>query len=92
MIGDCETAALVSRDGSIDWLCWPCFSSGACFAALLGTKENGYRKTAPRAKIKSTQRRYEEHTGAETTFATSRGEVVLTDFNLTEEQYAKLKG
>ena len=90
MIGDCETAALVSRDGSIDWLCWKCFSSGACFAALLGTKENGYWKIAP-GKIKSTQRRYEEHTGAETTFATSRGEVVLTDSNLTEEQYAKLK-
>jgi GH15 family glucan-1,4-alpha-glucosidase len=40
-IGDCETAALVSRDGSVDWLCWPCFDSATCFAALLGEASNG---------------------------------------------------
>ena len=46
LIGDCETAALVSREGSIDWLCWPTFSSGACFAALLGTRDHGFWKIA----------------------------------------------
>jgi GH15 family glucan-1,4-alpha-glucosidase len=81
MIGDCETAALVSREGSIDWLCWPTFSSGACFAALLGTAENGFWRIRPADKIVSIQRRYQPGTMiVETTFITEDGEVCLTDF------------
>ncbi|HEX4577099.1 MAG TPA: glycoside hydrolase family 15 protein [Edaphobacter sp.] len=80
MIGDCETAALVSRDGSIDWLCWPNFSSAACFAALLGTPEHGYWKIWPAGKVKAVGRRYEAHTlVVETTFETKDGEVCLVD-------------
>ena len=81
VIGDCETAALVSREGSIDWLCWPNFSSGACFAALLGTAGNGYWRVRPEGKIISTRRRYQPGTMIlETTFVTKDGEVCLTDF------------
>jgi GH15 family glucan-1,4-alpha-glucosidase len=81
LIGDCETAALVSREGSIDWLCWPRFSSRACFAALLGTKEEGFWRIAPKAKVKDVRRRYEEHTLiVETVFETTQGEVKVTDF------------
>src|SRR5579864_9073598 len=47
MIGDTHTAALVGRDGSIDWLCLPRFDSAACFAKLLGTDRNGYWRIAP---------------------------------------------
>ena len=81
VIGDCETAALVSLEGSIDWLCWPSFSSGACFAALLGTADNGFWRIRPKGKITETRRRYRPGTMiVETTFVTEDGEVCLTDF------------
>ena len=73
MIGDCETAALVSREGSIDWLCWPSFSSPACFAALLGTRDHGFWKIAPAGKVKAVRRQYREGTLiVETMFETAR--------------------
>lgn len=80
LIGDCESAALVACDGSIDWLCWPNFSSPACFAALLGTSEHGYWKLAPAAHGAKITRRYIPHTlTLETTFKTATGTIILTD-------------
>ncbi len=81
LIGDCETAALVSRDGSIDWLCWPNFSSASCFSALLGTAENGFWRIRPVEDVVEVRRRYQPGTMiVETTFVTKGGEVCLTDF------------
>jgi len=80
MIGDCHTAALVSKQGSIDWLCFPHFDSGACFAALLGTPENGHWSISPADPIKATRRRYREGTLIlETEFDTESGSVTLID-------------
>jgi GH15 family glucan-1,4-alpha-glucosidase len=81
LIGDCESAALVSRDGSVDWLCWPRFDSDACFAALLGTKDHGRFRIAPQGEIKRITRRYRPGTLIlETRFETADGEVTLVDF------------
>ena len=80
MIGDCHTAALVARDGSIDWLCFPRFDSGACFAALLGSEENGRWLLSPATKIQSIQRRYREDTLVlETDYETEDGAVTVID-------------
>ena len=81
LIGDCQTAALVSREGSIDWLCWPNFDSDACFAALLGSEQHGRWKIAPVADGVRIYRRYQPGTLIlETTFSTEHGEAVLIDF------------
>ncbi len=81
LIGDCETAALVGRDGSIDWLCWPRFDSGACFAALLGSAENGrwlIRAADPAARV---SRKYRERTLIlETDIETRDGSATIIDF------------
>jgi GH15 family glucan-1,4-alpha-glucosidase len=81
IIGDCETAALVGRNGSIDWLCWPRFDSGACFAALLGSTENGRWLLAavdPAARI---SRRYRDRTLIlETEIETADGAATIVDF------------
>jgi len=81
LIGDCETAALVSLSGSIDWLCWPRFDSGACFAALLGNPENGRWLMAPADDGARSTRRYRGDTMIlETQFETDEGSVVVIDF------------
>ena len=81
LIGDCETAALVGSNGSIDWLCWPTFSSPACFAALLGTADHGYWRLRTERPAKATSRRYlPDSMIVETTFECSEGAVQLIDF------------
>jgi GH15 family glucan-1,4-alpha-glucosidase len=80
VIGDCETAALVGRDGSIDWLCWPHFSSEACFAALLGDEGNGRWRIAPAEGEWRSTRKYRDHTLIlETMFEGKEGAVRLID-------------
>jgi GH15 family glucan-1,4-alpha-glucosidase len=81
LIGDCETAALVGRDGSIDWLCWPAFDSDACFAGLLGTRKNGRWLIVPAEEIAGSSRRYWDSTLIlETRFETAGGTIALVDF------------
>jgi GH15 family glucan-1,4-alpha-glucosidase len=80
LIGDCESAALVGDNGSIDWLCWPRFDSSACFAALLGTPDHGRWRIAPAAGEPRVSRRYREGTLIlETDFETDEGAVTLVD-------------
>src|SRR5512140_1919239 len=81
LIGDCETAALVGRDGSIDWLCWPRFDSPACFAALLGTPDHGRWLLAPSDPGLRTHRAYREGTVVlETTCETAQATTMVIDF------------
>ncbi|WP_240540086.1 glycoside hydrolase family 15 protein [Salinarimonas soli] len=81
LIGDCETVALVGRNGSIDWLCWPRFDSDAAFAALLGREEHGRWLLAPREPVVRSTRAYRDDTLVlETRFETAEGAVTLVDF------------
>lgn len=80
IVGDCHTAALVARDGSIDWLCFPRFDSGACFSALLGTEEHGRWLIRPENTVRSVHRRYREGTLVlETDYETDEGAVTVID-------------
>ena len=81
LIGDCTTAALVGRNGSIDWLCWPRFDSNACFAALLGTSQHGRWRICPADPTPHVSRTYHDGTMVlETVFDTEDGRVALIDF------------
>jgi GH15 family glucan-1,4-alpha-glucosidase len=83
LIGDCKTAALVGLDGSIDWLCWPRFDSAACFAALVGTADNGRWLIAPKGSPAQVRRRYRVGTLVlETEFQTATGRAAIIDFML----------
>src|SRR6266536_2717459 len=80
-LSDTQTGALVSRDGCVDWLCFPRFDSPACFASLLGEKKNGHWRFFPEEKIGKTRRRYRDQTLIlETEIETKSGAVRLIDF------------
>lgn len=81
LLGNCKTAALVARDGSLDWLCFPRFDSPACFAALLGDTDNGRWKIAPSQTVRHMKRRYLDGTLIlETLFETDSGRARLIEF------------
>jgi GH15 family glucan-1,4-alpha-glucosidase len=81
LIGDCQTAALVSREGSLDWLCLPRFDSGACFSALLGGPEHGCFRLGPAAPTCASRRRYRGNTLVlETEHSTATGRAAVIDF------------
>jgi GH15 family glucan-1,4-alpha-glucosidase len=81
LVGDCETAALIGRDGSVDWLCWPRFDSGACFAALLGTADNGRWLIGAADQNARVTRRYRDGTLIlETDIETADGAATVIDF------------
>src|SRR5262249_54850856 len=83
LIGDRKSAALIGRDGSIDWLCWPRFDSSACFAALLGTADNGRWLLTPIDPTLHVSRHYRPGTLIlETDFQTESGTATVVDFML----------
>ncbi len=91
MIGDTRTAALVGRDGSIDWMCVPRFDSGACFAALLGDPENGRWLIRPDDEVLSIERAYRGDTLVlDTTMYTAAGVIRLTDLMIPEADHPTL--
>src|SRR5271165_1495242 len=91
LIGDMQTAALVGRDGSIDWLCLPRFDSDACFARLLGGPEHGYWRIAPTAADCEVRRRYRPDTLVlETEFETADGVVRLVDCMPIREEHPQV--
>ena len=81
LLGDTNTAALVNKNGSIDWLCLPRFDSPATFAAVLGNEENGRWQIAPYGHVRAARRRYRDETLVlETDFDTAEGSIRLVDF------------
>src|SRR5688572_27976757 len=90
LLGDRHTAALVGRDGSVDWLCLPRFDSPACFAALLGTEDHGRWQLCPADEYDVSRRYLDDSTVLETTFTTSTGTLRLIDCMPTGDGRADL--
>ncbi len=86
LLSDCHSSALVGKNGSIDWLGFPCFDSAACFASLLGTDENGRWLICPQGTFKSDRKYVEDSVVLETTFYTDQGSVKLTDCMLKDDK------
>ncbi|MHC6226276.1 glycoside hydrolase family 15 protein [Pseudomonas sp. X10] len=92
LLGNCRSAALVSRDGSLDWLCLPRFDAPAVFAALLGNEENGRWRLAPSDPVEQVTREYLEDTLVlQTTYVTAHGRARVTDCMLLGEQNTVLR-
>ncbi|WP_347558647.1 glycoside hydrolase family 15 protein [Robbsia sp. KACC 23696] len=91
LLGDGETAALLHRNGSIDWLCWPRFDDDACFAALLGSNENGHWSLRPVGQVLNINRRYQLDTLiVETDFELAEGTVRIIDFMPPRADYSSI--
>ena len=91
LIGDGQTAALVNKTGSIDWLCWPQFDSDACFAALLGTHENGCWLIAPKSPGASVRRYMGDTLILETDIEGTGGTIRITDFMpIRKEEFSSI--
>src|SRR5918992_2450225 len=90
LIGDRGTAALVGRNGSVDWLCLPRFDSPACFAALLGDERNGHWLLAPVGDFESSRRYVGDTALLETTFTTGTGVISLLDLMPTNDGRADI--
>src|SRR6202035_4855453 len=95
LIGDCGSAAVVGRDGSIDWLCLPRFDSPACFAKLLGDARNGYWRISPAqsaGRLRGIGRRYRDDTLIlETESETAGGVVRLVDCMPVRESHPRVR-
>lgn len=90
VIGDCRSAALISRTGSLDWLCWPCFDSSSIFAALLDREKGGSWQICPTGNFHSTRHYLDRTNVLETRFETATGTLLLTDFMpVAEEEYKR---
>jgi GH15 family glucan-1,4-alpha-glucosidase len=91
IVGDGRTAALIGRNGSVDWLCWPRFDSGACFAALLGGADHGHWQIASPDPKATTQRAYCKDTMVlETLFETQTGSFAVIDFMPVDTRHSSL--
>jgi GH15 family glucan-1,4-alpha-glucosidase len=92
LLGDCHTAALMGRDGSVDWLCLPRFDSAACFAALLGGPRHGRWLIAPRDPLRSRRRYLDDSLVLETEHECEDGTVAVTDFMPLRGEYIASAG